>query len=412
MSLNLSDLIKKAKDRGLGDITHQALRPWQQESTLFLLKEKAPKSPTKSWQQTDNKPTTNRQQIGNRGNKPTTNWQQTGNKLAIEATTNRQQTDNKPTTETTFYSLVGLQRSLVFLIYNQCKITRSKTTEKLTLEHISKIVNTTTGSVKTTLQRLEAKNLIERITYKNGRGGWSQYSIPNQYFQEILQYEINNKLATNWQQTGNKSIAQPTTRNNSSSSIYNKTTTTSNPQTLNECQLSSEWQNLDIEPLVSIGFTDTHLSQIASQDKLTAEVTQDSIYAFAFDLQKNDKAKSIKGDPINFFMGILRKGGAYTFPSNYESFQDKAMRLYLERMSEIEQKRDALEKKTKDLAYKEWFAQLSDEQKIELIPTNLRSNARLENNKILEGGARAYFEKEIWPSKKVEIVKKEDATEK
>lgn len=105
-----------------------------------------------------------------------------------------------------------------------------------------------------------------------------------------------------------------------------------------------EWQNIDIEPLSKIGFTTIHLSQIAEQNKLQPQAVQDSIYAFAFDLQENNKAKSIKGDPINYFMGILRNGRVYTFPSNYESPQDKAMRLYTEQKEAIAQKKKALEK--------------------------------------------------------------------
>ena len=104
---------------------------------------------------------------------------------------------HKPATKIHFSSLVGLQRTLVIFIYNECKIARSNTTESLTLEHISKTINTATGCIKTTLQRLESKGFIERTEYKNGRGGWSKYSIPHQQFQEILQYETNNKPTTN-----------------------------------------------------------------------------------------------------------------------------------------------------------------------------------------------------------------------
>ena len=46
-------------------------------------------------------------------------------------------------------------------------------------------------------------------------------------------------------------------------------------------QLPREWQNIDIEPLSQIGFTTTHLSQLAAQNKLPPQVVQDSIYAFA-----------------------------------------------------------------------------------------------------------------------------------
>jgi predicted transcriptional regulator len=388
---------------------------------LGLGNKKAQKKPAINRQQTDNKVATNRQHANS---KLATNRQQTDNKLvtqpATHPTTNRQQTDNKSATKSSFSSLVGLQRSLVIFIYNECKIARSKSTENLTLEHIGKTVNASIGCIKTTLQRLEAKGFIERIEYKNGRGGWSKYSISDQHFQKILQYETSNKQTTNWQQTDNKLVTQPTTQPATSSSSsgginYLNTTTTGDLENSKSNNLGDEWLKIDIEPLSSIGFTKTHLTQIASQNILPAELVQGSIYAFDFDLRENNKAKSITGDPINFFMGILRKGKPYAPTSNYESPQDKAIRIYRERMSEIEQGRVAAEKEAINLAYNDWFEQLTDEKKIEFLPEMLRHNTnseKLGKSKILENSARNYFETKIWPNKKMEIIEKINATNK
>ena len=71
MPLNLNDLMKKAKDRGITTSLYanshpsQLIRPWQQESVLFETTKKIETSeqqPDRSIKnQTDNKPTTNRQ---------------------------------------------------------------------------------------------------------------------------------------------------------------------------------------------------------------------------------------------------------------------------------------------------------------------------------------------------------------
>ena len=201
-----------------------------------------------------------------------------------------------------------------------------------------------------------------------------------------------------------------------SSSSYNylKTTTTGGTENLPNAklQLPDEWQNLDIDPLSQIGFTLTHLNQIATQNKLLPQAVQDSIYAFSFDLQENDKAKSIKVDPINFFMGILRNGGVYTFPTNYESPQDKSMRLYLESRRKIEQMRAETEKEAINLAFGDWFSQLTDNQKREFLPENLRRNTNLEKSKMLENTAKStaksHFEANIWPDKKSEIMQMQE----
>ena len=193
----------------------------------------------------------------------------------------------------------------------------------------------------------------------------------------------------------------------SSNNLY-KTTTGIISATAQGCIndfVTKEWQDLDIEPLASIGFTKNHLFQIKSQSKLQPQIVQDSIYAFAFDLQENNKAKNIKGDPINYFMGILRNGRVYTFPGNYESPQNKAMQLYMNQRRKIEQKKQLLESEALDLAFREWFSQLNNEKKVAFLPENMQNTKMtFGKNKAIETAARNYFVAEIWFEKKLEII--------
>ena len=350
-----------------------------------------------------NKPNTNRTQTRY---KPDTNTAQTGHKpdtkVDTENTTCLTQTEHKVDTKSTFLTLVGLQKKIILFFYENCKKIRSKETESLTLEYLANQLNMRLGSIKTTVRRLQIKKLIKRIDFKNGRSGWSRYEVPNDIFSEIMKLETEHKLESQTEHKVDTNIL--------SSSIYNiNTTTKAKDLNLLPQQLPTEWQNLDIEPLSQIGFTTNHLSQISIQNKLSPQVVQDSIYAFAFDLQENDKAKSIKGDPINFFMGILRKVGPYVTPSNYESPQDKAMRLYRENMREIEKRRVDAEKEAINLAFNDWFSRLADDKKIEFLPEMLRHNAnseKLGKSKILESSARKHFELEIWPNEKEKIIAK------
>src|SRR5438309_1730772 len=78
-----------------------------------------------------------------------------------------------------------------------------------------------------------------------------------------------------------------------------------------------------------IRFGRHQVAQIAREGKFSPDELQDSIYAFAFDLSENGKAKTITGVPLNYFMGILRRG-PYAAPSNYESPEVRQKRLYLE----------------------------------------------------------------------------------
>ena len=334
------------------------------------------------------------------------NWEQTAPKsdsiTRSKVVANWEQSSSK----NGFFSLTGLQRRITTFVYELCVLERDKKTGAVSICQISHKCEGTIKTVKNAINRLVKKGIIIRNEFKNGRSGWTVYSLSNSAYQEIMAIETGNKVAASWEQSSSKLAPKlaPKLVADALSSGGNllKTTTTVDKQQ----QLPVEWQNIDIEPLSEIGFTKNHLTQIALQLGLLPKDVQDSIHVFAFDLKENGKRKDIKGDPIGFFMGILRKRGMYLPPTNYESPQAHNMRLYKERMDEIETKRVTIEKKAFDLAFGDWFNKLTDEQKKELLPEMLRRNAdgtKLEKSKILESSAKGRFEREIWPDIKSKI---------
>jgi hypothetical protein len=88
------------------------------------------------------------------------------------------------------------------------------------------------------------------------------------------------------------------------------------------------------------------------------------------------------------------------------------MRLYAERMTELETKNAEIEKKALDLAFVEWFSKLTDEQKKEFLPKSWspKSNVSLDKNKMLLSCAKSYFEKELWIAKKNELLETKEET--
>jgi hypothetical protein len=295
-----------------------------------------------------------------------------------------------------------LQRKITLFIYEICRVSRSRITSPLSTEHLANTCQTTKFSVQKTIQRLENKKVISRNSFKNGRGGWTRYELSDAIFQEIMHEEMQSKLRTNLGQTQDKPRSEPRTElrtspSSSSSYINNKTTTTESTRDLTE-----EWQAIDMEPLKDIGFTAIHLTQIAQQGKLSAEIVQDSIYAFDFDLKNNRKGATLKGNPLNYLMGILRNGQPYAPPSNYESPQDREMRIYLKRKREIENARAAKEDELIKLTFAEWEREQSEDNKQALLPEDIRTS-RLLGAK--QASLRAYFVREIWPQKRKELEK-------
>ena len=419
MPLNLNDLMKKAKDRGITTSLHanshpsQLIRPWQQESVLFETTKKIETSeqqPDRSIKnQTDNKPTTNRQH-----NEVTANEIDGKKKeqLTTLTTTNRQQTGNI-TTKVPFSSLVGLQRAIIIFIYNECKIARSKTTESLTLEHLSMALKASCGCIKTTIQRLEAKGVVGRVEFKNGRGGWSKYTIPDLLFQELLQYESNNKLVTNWKQTDNSLVYQPTKQptTSSGSNISINTITT----------LPEDLKQIDCSPLADTGFNESHIIQIHREYiqkpelVLSAEIIQNSIHALAFDLKHNSVV--FRQPPAVLLVSVLKKGKPYSSvtPEKCLTPREEAMQEYLLAQEKRNLKILEIESKTKEFSLQEWLSTLSEE---EILNFNSQNNVcppgvperifQISRKKKALSCAKDYFDTIIWPQKRKQILNNEE----
>ena len=420
MPLNLNDLMKKAKDRGITTSLYanshpsQLIRPWQQESVLFETTKKIETSeqqPDRSIKnQTDNKPTTNRQH-----GKATANETDGKKKeqLTTLTTTNRQQTGNTITTKVPFSSLVGLQRAIIIFIYNECKIARSKTTESLTLEHLSMALKASCGCIKTTIQRLEAKGVVGRVEFKNGRGGWSKYTIPDLLFQELLQYESNNKLVTNWKQTDNVLVYQPTKQptTSSDSNISINTITT----------LPEDLKQIDCSPLAETGFNESHIIQIHREYiqkpelVLSAEIIQNSIHALAFDLKHNSVV--FRQPPAVLLVSVLKKGKPYSSvtPEKCLTPREEAMQEYLLAQEKRNLKILEIESKTKEFSLQEWLSTLSEE---EILNFNSQNNVcppgvperifQISRKKKALSCAKDYFDTIIWPQKRKQILNNEE----
>jgi hypothetical protein len=328
MPLKLHAMLGKAKanKEATKEVSKEAIAPlvssdkeyvriWRQESTLY-----EENKPTINRQETGNKPTINRQesdkeltinrQESDKQKSPVSAYRQESDKEVASKPTSekarkRQETDYKPNIEYVYSSLVGLEKTLTEFIYKECQIARSKVTKALSLEYIEKAINKTKGSIKNTLQHIEKKGVIKRFKFKNGRGGWTQYELPDDIYNEIFQFEIGNKPTINWQETDNKVTSKPTSKpaievSSSSSLNINKTTT----------ELSAEWE-FDLTPYAKFKFTKTHLKQIAGVGSVSAEEVRKSLEHFSYDFDYDKEAIKKIRDPIRLLMKCWREGNMY-----------------------------------------------------------------------------------------------------
>jgi hypothetical protein len=293
------------------------------------------------------------------------NWEQsgsaTGSTIESKVVANREQSGSKVVAKITFSELVGLQREIILFICHECKKSRSKITDALTLEHISKSLKHSSGAVKNAIGRLQKKSCLIRMGFKNGRGGWSRYEVPDDIYHDALRIETGSKLVANREQTDSKvvaqPIAQPIANASSSSSFLNiKETTTSN--------LPDEWK-FDIVSYARFGFTISQIKQLASLTTISAATVEQSLIEFSYDLDNNG-LPPIKTTKINFLMGLLRSGHSYVS----EGFKNEQEATIAEMVRRSAAKRENAVK----AKFGAWEASLSDEGRRQIensMPTHL-----------------------------------------
>lgn len=282
--------------------------------------------------------------------------------------------------------LSGHQKLLFTFILERCLSNDSLSSGTVSGEHLTSITNTSLRMVNTSIQRLVDKKLVLRENGKRGRGGFYSFSIRQEVKSSAIEHR---KLMV----VDNKELSR--SFENQSETHYQSGI--DNRQSINSF-LPKEWEDIDIELLQHIGFSKSHLIQLYKQGELEAQSIQDSIYHFAYDLKYNNKSESItKSNPIGYFMGILKRSGAYTAPDNYESPKNIALREILEHKKAEKEKHEAMMKELINISFEEWQAELSNEEKDNLIPEDVKKH-RLSGAKF--ASLKTYFTENIWPERK------------
>ena len=314
------------------------------------------------------------------------------------------QSEAKVGPESVFSSLVGLQRDALRYVFESCRFRGSKISGPIVVQNLAVSLKSTPAAVRKAIQRLEQKGCLNRATYKDGRGGWTEYQIPDDTYGALLLDESRAKVEPNLSQSRAKLEPQlepqlrPRAPSSSSLVIPEdfKTTTTGESELFDDTkvQLMPEWANVDFSPLVEAGFSRAHLIQLAKHGKLSAAEVSASIEFFAFDLKRNAKGKALNGPPLNFFMGILRKGIPYAPPENYESPAEEARKRTRELLERKERERAADEERIRELAFAEWKRGLSADELATLLPDFARRPGPVQDSTL-----RTHFESTVWPEK-------------
>lgn len=282
--------------------------------------------------------------------------------------------------------LSGNERKIFFFIVEICSLKGTLNTGEMLSEDMDEILQMPRNSRETCLKRLKKKGLIIRGTGRRGKNSTVSFSLT-----EAVKIEALNQLSvTQAEKNVIKNMLGDRVQQGFKDDIYSSSNinTTTN--------LTDDWKNIDIEPLRHINFSETQLQQLIGKN--SPEVVQDSIYHFAFGLKHSPKTQQY-AEPLNVFMGVLRKGGAWV-EDKYRSPQEIAQEKMLERKrAEAERLKNQAEELYKH-AFEEWRARLTQEQIEEYAPPKQsRRDITPQAVKL-----SLYFKENIWPTKKSDYV--------
>jgi hypothetical protein len=292
-------------------------------------------------------------------------------KMTIKTIPEKRETSDKVVTQPVtklvtkkhFSELSELSQKILLLMHNSCTKNLTQNTDRLAIFYIKNAVCSTIPSVKRTIHRMISLNILNKIEYKNGRGGWTRYSLDKTICDEIL-------LAKTSDKTSDKLVTQPVTTPSSSSiplNYINKKSTTINEYggQKNLFDLDPMWMDINFFGLndrdkISFGIND--LKKIAEKKLLTHEQVQESLEAFGNDFEK-DLVKS-KGPKRNLFIGTLLKGNQYfsvdpQFKTSEDVFYEDQLKAKIMKHKEKEK----LELEVSNIYFSEWIESVSDEDK-------------------------------------------------
>lgn len=127
----------------------------------------------------------------------------TSNKLVTERPKNPSNLKHQ-----NFSSLSGLNRKIILYIFDLC-FKNSNTKEQndsgpIGAQQLVENIGSNATSLRIMMLRLIKKNLLIKLSSKEGRGGHTVYKLPDHIYQEILYFSIGG----NYKQTSNKLVTQ------------------------------------------------------------------------------------------------------------------------------------------------------------------------------------------------------------
>ena len=269
------------------------------------------------------------------------------------------------------------------------------------LSQLTKIIK---SSIRTTIKRIRNDEIIAIIPLGKGRGSKIQIELSRSAYAwwisnhtQALKTENTDTIPTqNPREYRHNTDTTPDTNGPSSSSfsIYKETTTELENQ-------NDEWSKIQTpEILKKYHFGKGIITQVMSRNLLSPGELQESLNAFAFDIEENKviQVKKIR-NATSYFMKIMNSKSPYLPPGNYKSDEEKAMDEILQRTEEKAKKIKEREKRLLEANYTIWTDETSREEIEKAVPADMfQYMGEMHSTQVKD-----YFVKAIWPEEKTKL---------
>ncbi|HET9239180.1 MAG TPA: hypothetical protein VFO10_18110 [Oligoflexus sp.] len=282
------------------------------------------------------------------------NGQKTISKLSAKASVSdkkatRERSENDQRTTRTiasdrlsYSSLVGLQKMLVDYYYESIQANGGEVTHEIRSKDLQELTGSSPQTIIDANYQLAKRGYIHRAERKDGRAGWTKFSIDRSVKEEIHKLLMIRERSENDQGTIRKLSAKPSDKrsdgapsSSSLSSYYSEdvpnqstTPTTTTGESPRGLSTDYGWTSLiDIPTEVSHLINESHLRQLARHGFTTddIEVVQSSLDNLAFALNIGQQYKN----PAGLFMAAMKRDG-YLSPVESPEFNRLRARQLME----------------------------------------------------------------------------------
>ena len=241
-------------------------------------------------------------------------------------------------------SLTGKQLELMISFVAMCTQNSSNCTGRIITASFCKERDFSINTFKVSIRRLVKKGLIKRGASQSSRGGFLKLEVSQEVQQSIIGLNFENLISVG-------EMSKPI-------------------NVVSPKNIPDEWNNIYVPDLVSdIGFGIQQIRQILSTGKNAADIVQESLYHFEFALKYSEKIKEYE-NPLNVFMGVLRKGDAWIeskYRSNQEIAQENLLKINKEKINRLQLIEKELHDSVLALQFEEWKYSLAESEKQKYI---------------------------------------------